>query len=149
MPNRPGRPPTPIERKRKTGNPGKRKLPSAMNVAAVPAIELDAYERPTEQAFDEILSAGVSWISATDGVLVSLLRESIEAYTELRDNPMASPKDVRDARKEIGDYLRDLGFTPGERARLGLAEVKAQSKLEEMRARRSASSAVLQLNRSS
>lgn len=135
-----GRPPTPIEKKRRTGNPGKRALPDAGNLAPVAAIEPEAHERSVEQALEDVLGAGQHWIAVTDGILVSLLREAVESYADLRDDPKAAPKEVRNARKEVVDLLRDLGFTPGERSRLGLAEVKAASKLEELRARRASSS---------
>ena len=135
-----GRPPTPIEKKRRTGNPGKRALPDAGNLAPVPAIEPMAHERSVEQALEDVLGAGVHWIASTDSMLVSLLREAVESYAELRDDPRSTAKEIREARKEVSDLLRDLGFTPGERSRLGLAEVKAASKLEELRARRASSS---------
>ena len=41
----------------------------------------------------------------------------------------------RDLEKQIFDLLSALGFNPAARSRLGLAEVKAQSKLEEIRER--------------
>jgi P27 family predicted phage terminase small subunit len=45
-------------------------------------------------------------------------------------------KDLRNAEKQLRDWLSDLGFTPTARARLGLAEVRRQSKLEELLAKR-------------
>jgi hypothetical protein len=52
-----------------------------------------------------------------------------ESSTEAR-------KQLRELNKEISDWLSVLGFDPSARARLGLAEVKAMSKLEDLRARR-------------
>jgi hypothetical protein len=43
---------------------------------------------------------------------------------------------LHDLEKMIGTNLSMLGFTPTDRTRLGLAEVKARSKLEELMARK-------------
>jgi len=45
-------------------------------------------------------------------------------------------KMLRDSERQLQSWLSDLGFTPTARARLGLAEVKRQSKIEELMARR-------------
>ena len=135
---RTGRPPKPIEQKRKTGNPGRRPLPSVANIAAVPAITAELHDLSTGDAMSRVLEAGVSWIASTDSPKVALLREAIEDYELLRSGA-PTPKDLREARAEIGRLMSELGFDPTARARLGLAEVKAQSKLEEMRARRNSS----------
>ena len=52
--------------------------------------------------------------------------------------PMANPavQMMRDAEKQLQSWLSDLGFSPTARARLGIAEVKRQSKIEELIARR-------------
>jgi hypothetical protein len=56
----------------------------------------------------------------------------------LRTNDRDDRKALRDLDKQIVSNLSMLGFTPTDRARLGLAEVKAMSKMEEMRARHEA-----------
>jgi hypothetical protein len=43
---------------------------------------------------------------------------------------------LRELEKNITNSLSLLGFTPTDRSRLGVAEVKAKSKLEELRAKR-------------
>lgn len=134
---RTGRPPKPLEQKRRTGNPGKRPLPALANIAAVPAIDAELHDLSTGDAMDRVLEAGVTWIASTDAPKVSLLREAIEDYERLRAGA-PTPKDLRDARQEVGRLMSELGFDPTARARLGLAEVKAQSKLDEMKARRDA-----------
>jgi hypothetical protein len=45
-------------------------------------------------------------------------------------------KQLNDLERLITSNLGLLGFTPSDRTRLGLAEVKAQSKLEELMARK-------------
>jgi hypothetical protein len=92
-------------------------------------------------ALDAVLTAGVHWIAATDAPKVALLRHALEDYERLRAAG-ASPKDVREGRAEVAKLLSELGFDPTARAKLGLAEVKAQSKLEELRARRTERSVV-------
>ena len=58
-----------------------------------------------------------------------------EMLMRLVPNPAA--KMIRAAEKQLQSWLQELGFTPTARARLGLAEVKRQSKLEELMAMRS------------
>jgi hypothetical protein len=79
---------------------------------------------------------GTPWLAETDMTIVSLLREAVEDYTELRADPRSSPNQVREAREQIASFLSRLGFDPTARSKLGLAEVKAQSTLEKLRASR-------------
>lgn len=134
---RTGRPPKPIEQKRRQGTYRKDRDPSHGNLAAVPAIPVELHDLSTAEAMDRVLDAGVAWIAATDSPKVSLLREAIEDYERLRGSG-ASAKDIREARTEVSRLLGELGFDPTARARLGLAEVKAASKMEELDARRAA-----------
>jgi hypothetical protein len=126
----------PIEVKRRNGNPGKRKLPPSSQLAAVPAIPSKAYELSVSDALDRVLDMGTPWLAETDMTIVSLLREAVEDYTELRADPRSSPNQVREAREQIASFLSRLGFDPTSRSKLGLAEVKAQSTLEKLRASR-------------
>jgi len=54
----------------------------------------------------------------------------------LRDGDWRERSGLRALDKQIQDALSMLGFTPSDRARLGLAEVKAVSKMEQLRAQR-------------
>jgi hypothetical protein len=126
----------PIEVKRRNGNPGKRKLPPSSQHPAVPAIPSKAYELSVSDALDRVLDMGTPWLAETDMTIVSLLREAVEDYTELRADPRSSPNQVREAREQIASFLSRLGFDPTSRSKLGLAEVKAQSTLEKLRASR-------------
>lgn len=127
-----GRPPVPVEQKRKTGNPGKRPLPDSP-LALVPAVEPDAWDLTLPQVMDRVLSAGVVWLAETDAPVLVLLGEAVELHERAKQS--GSIRDVIEAQKHVASLLSQLGFDPTARARLGLAEVKARSKLEEMRAR--------------
>jgi hypothetical protein len=61
-------------------------------------------------------------------VLRAYVMENIDAWHERAA--------LRQLEKDIASNLSALGFTPTDRMKLGLAEVKAQSKLEEMMSRR-------------
>ncbi len=133
-----GRPPKPTEQKRRTGNPGKRALPGAHALAAVPAIEVEPVELPVNTTLAEVFSAGRAWLAASDTTAMALLRESIEEREVLRDLVMQTQssdarKALRDLDKQIISQLSTLGFDPAARSRLGLAEVKAASTLEKLR----------------
>ena len=141
-------PPKPIELKRKLGNPGKQVLPKESDVILIPAV--DAIPEPHRQLFDAGLEMwnrtwrmGQLWISPnTDVELLLMTCEMLDERVRLRafvwNNPEAwrERKALRELEKNITNSLSLLGFTPTDRSRLGVAEVKAKSKLEELRARR-------------
>jgi DnaJ-domain-containing protein 1 len=85
------------------------------------------------------MEAGAPWFAMTDGIRLAMLRESLEERARLMTHAEASTetrKALRDINREISDWLTALGFDPSARARLGLAEVKAQSELEKMQNKR-------------
>jgi len=141
-------PPKPIELKRKLGNPGKQALPKENETILISAI--DEIPEPHRQLFDAGLelwnrtwSMGQLWISPkTDIELLLMTCEMLDERVRLRafvwNNPDAwrERKALRELEKNITNSLSLLGFTPTDRSRLGVAEVKAKSKLEELRARR-------------
>ena len=132
-----GRPRKPAEEKRRLGNPGKRALPTQGNVVLMPAVPTDAADMPPADAMSYVLEHGRSWLGQTDSVAVALLREALEERAEIRAAARAGSTEARKALREIDKQiigqLSALGFDPAARARLGLAEVKAASKLEELR----------------
>jgi hypothetical protein len=133
-----GRPPKPVEQKRRTGNPGKRALPKAGDLAPVPAVTSEPADLDPADTFSAVLEDGRVWLARTDAVGLSLLRESLEERAELRAAVMAGGaaedrKALRDLDKQIVSHLSALGFDPSARARLGLAEVKAATTLEKLR----------------
>ena len=141
-------PPKPIEVKRKLGNPGQRALPDTSETILIEPIS-DLPE-PHRQLFDAGLelwnrtwSMGQLWISPkTDIELLLMTCEMLDERVRLRafvwNNPESwrERKALRELEKNITNSLSLLGFTPTDRSRLGVAEVKAKSKLEELRARR-------------
>jgi hypothetical protein len=135
---RTGRPPKPVEelRRRGTARPDRH---GATALAIVEPVEVKPYEVTALQAFDNVLEAGVIWLARTDVPALVMLRSMLEERDPLRADAMAGStearKMLRDLDKQIVTLLGQLGFDPASRSRLGLAEVKTQSKLEELRSR--------------
>ena len=86
---------------------------------------------------------GQSWISpSTDVDLLLMTCELLDERRNLRiqvlqNNRPDERKALRDLDRQLVANLSLLGFTPTDRSRLGVAEVKRQSKLEELRSRAS------------
>lgn len=140
-----GRPPKPTERKRKTGNPGKRKLPDLAAVTSLPP-QMGTPEPPRplgaagEAMWERVWARGRAWMAESDADLLLLTCEQMDERQQLRlkvlrDGDWRERSGLRALDKQIQDALSMLGFTPADRARLGLAEVKARSVLEELRDR--------------
>ena len=140
MPN----PPKPIEQKRLTGNPGKRAMPKDGQLVVMPQVENPKPLRPlgkTGTAFwDEAWGKGQLWLGRTDKWLVQLTAEMLDEREVLRKAVMANAKaedswrdrrQLRDLERSIVSNLSLLAWTPVDRSRYGLAEVKAKSKLAE------------------
>lgn len=134
-----GRPPKPVELKKRLGNPGKRAMNS---LAVLPAVDIATIaDGPIVQALVDSGAAG--WIGATDAPTVRLaqrLWDDMEALRSALDDQF--DKKTHDAYmatvKELRSCLSMLGLSPSDRSRLGVAEVKARSKLEELMDRRRA-----------
>jgi len=142
MPN----PAKPIEMKRKLGNPGKRAMPGEGELMTIeggfcePLRPLGSAGR---QLWDEIYQVGGMWISPqSDTQLLQMVCELLDRREILREEFLADPTERKvnmsllETEKLIQTSLSLLGFTPSDRSRLGLAQVKAKSKLEEMMDRR-------------
>lgn len=138
-------PAKPIELKRALGNPGQRRLPDSESLPAVPG----GYVEPLR----ELSAAGMvlweetfrfaPWIARTDAQLLQLVCEQVDRREQMREMMVGlGPDDwhmfkqLNDIEVQIVTNLGKLGFSPDARSRLGLAEVKAQSKLEELLARK-------------
>jgi len=142
MPN----PPKPLEQKRKLGNPGKRGLPDAAELMPLEGGYIEPF-RPLEfagkQLWDSVFKHGELWISRrTDVHLLLMTCEQLDRRETLRSEIVEKGLDralimsLNETEKLIAGNLGQLGFTPSERTRLGLAEVKRESKLEQLRAQR-------------
>ena len=141
MPN----PPKPIEQKRLIGNPGRRPLPKD----AVELPQLDMRPQPirplgeTGTAFwDEAWNKGQLWLGRTDAWLVQLTAEMLDEREELRGilaervaagdtDSWRDRRQLRDLERALISNLSLMAWTPVDRSRYGLAEVKAKSKLAE------------------
>lgn len=142
MPN----PPKPLEQKRLLGNPGKVALPKEGALMPLPGGRVEPV-RPLEWAgqalWDSVFNAGDLWISnRTDVQLLQLVCEQLDRKVRLESWIAEHPdewhmfKQLNDLERMIASNLGLLGFTPADRTRLGLAEVKRQSKLEALIAKR-------------
>lgn len=142
-----GRPSKPTEQKRLLGNPGRRPLPDQSAMQILPAItEIPEPSRPLlkygRELWDKIWQQGLNWISPnTDFEILLMTCEMIDERWNLRVKVMQTDdvrlrRGLRELDRQIISNLSLLGFTPSDRSRLGVAEVKAMSKLEELMARK-------------
>lgn len=139
-----GRPPKPVEQKRALGNPGKRALPDQSVVQVIPrADSVPEPRRPLlkygRELWDEVWSKGVNWLSvASDIELLLMTCEMVDERWNLRvkvmqDGESRDRRALRALDSQILNALSMLGFTPADRTRLGVAEVVAKSRVEELR----------------
>lgn len=131
-----GRPRKPVEQKRRTGNPGNRALPKSSELVAVAPVSGSLDEITVEQALERSLSAGQAWLAESDAVAVVMLREALEHFADLKADPKTKPADIQKALGQAMAFAGQCGFTPATRSAMGLAEVKAASKMEALRAQR-------------
>jgi P27 family predicted phage terminase small subunit len=148
-------PPKPSEKKRKAGNPGKRKLPEpvsivpAQDVAPIPPSGLsEAGSVAWRRAWD----AGSDWLAPGDVTILEILCRQIDEITRwqeiverdgvtfetrggmIRVHPAVAQ--IRELEQRVVTNLGLCGFTPADRARLGLTEVRKLSGLADLAARR-------------
>jgi hypothetical protein len=142
MPN----PPKPIEQKRMLGNPGKRAMPgeeSTITLFSGKVEPLAPLGEAGQKLWDSVFNDGELWISPrTDVAWLQVVCELLDRREVLKQEWMADPADRKlnmsllETEKLLQSGLGLLGFTPTDRSRLGVAEVKAKSKLEELMERR-------------
>lgn len=158
----PGRPAKPTERKRATGNPGRRKLPGAPTPeTALAVIDGDALPPPPAQlgpvgrlAWEHVWRGGRRHLSESqDSLLVARVAEKVELvarlnewlgedverrwYTTANGQTVTHPavKQLEQADAQLTAWLSLLGFTPSDRARLGLQEIRVADALDSFRRR--------------
>ena len=124
-----GRKPLPIEVKRRRGTLRPSRLPPGAPLHVVAPLELS--DLSPADAFDRVLIDGVPWLAETDYPLVALTREAFELLE--RAKSVGSTRDQILVIRHLADLLGDLGFDPTARSRLGLAEVRAASLLDQLR----------------
>lgn len=141
MPN----PPKPNEVKKKIGS--KHYKEPVTDVVLPMSEETPKPLRPLELSgaalWDRIWNGAQLWLSnRTDVELVQLVCEQLDERDLLRAFVLENMEAwheraaLRQLEKDIASNLGQLGFSPAERTRLGLAEVKRQSKLEELMAKK-------------
>lgn len=155
-----GRPSKPTEVKRALGNPGHRPLPDVQkpgqglapvtSVPAAPSLGMDG-----QALWDRLWSAGEKWLSPDgDYALMELLCRATDESEFLRRSlslgevprhyvlPNGSfvshpyVTQLKELRLQMTAWLAALGFSPTDRARLGLAEVRTLDALDELQRRR-------------
>lgn len=135
-----GRPTTPNEIKKLRGTLRPDRLPKTDLRATTKQGEIEPPTDLAEQglAFWE-MAWRLSWISSTsDRTLVAITCQNLDERESLREALLSNPDDrrirtsLREVEKQILTNLGLLGFTPSDRSRLGVAEVKKESKLEEL-----------------
>lgn len=157
-----GRPPKPIEEHRLNGNPSKKKLPRKSDTVAllpadgVPPVPAKLAESGVTAWMRIWQSPAQRWLSPEiDHFVVERVCALVEEIEVLRAAFMADPfvieesiapggqrverlvvhsaeAALRRAEKQLSQELSSLGFNPTARARLGLAEVKRRSKVQEL-----------------
>ena len=142
MPN----PPKPIEQKRLLGNPGKRAMPdgeATITLYSGKREPLAPLGEAGQKLWDSVFGDGELWISPrTDVAWLQVVCELLDRREVLKVEWLADPTNrpvnmsLLETEKMIQSGLGLLGFTPTDRSRLGVAEVKAKSKLEELMERR-------------
>jgi len=136
----------PAEVKRKLGAKGyKGDVPAA--VALLPAVS--AIPEPLKplsgsglDLWDRTWQRGFTWLSVnTDVQLLQMVceqldeRDGLRAYVLENIEAWHERSALRELEKSIRSNLSLLGFTPTDRMKLGVAEVKAESKMEQLRKR--------------
>ena len=152
----PGPPPQPAELHRAKGNPSRKKLPPVSNVIALPAVAQDAPDHlgPQGKELWAHMRSIATWISESDrGSLLMLCekwdrRADLVARLQSSDPVLYTDKGYAYANPIVGmlstveteivKLLSLLGLTPADRSRLGVAEVKRASALDELIAKRQA-----------
>lgn len=155
-----GRPSKPTERHRLAGNPSHKKLPDAplptqglpavSDVPTPPALGIDGTE-----LWHQIWSAGRNWLSPnSDSAVITMLCQAHDEAEAMRralaigevarfyvmpnGSYVTHPyvKQLQDLRVQITAWLASLGFSPSDRARLGLGETRQADALDELERRR-------------
>lgn len=147
--------PTPLERKRARGNPGKRSIPDKGATIALDSLTLDDMPAGLGEAGSDFWTRSIdvagSWLGRSDAELLRLVAEALDrraktietldregwSVTTDKGYPYKHPLTglLVDLEKQIGQWLAQLGMNPTDRSRLGVAEVKQKGTLELLRER--------------
>jgi hypothetical protein len=139
-------PAKPIEVKRALGNPGKRPLPDVATTVSLPAGRVEPHQ-PLDWAgmllWNRVFNTGQTWISPqTDVELLLLTCKQLDRQVLIERQFAEKPEDFHihrqllDLESAIVTNLGKLGLTVDARSKLGLAEIKAETKMEQLRKRK-------------
>ncbi len=144
-----GRPPVPNEIKRKRGTARADRTPPVSTVVALPMAEgvpecPEDFGLAARGLWVRAWAEGITWISPKSDMEaveqacrladdLEVARRRYRATTDPSDGRMVSTFD-----SQLAAALGRLGFDPSARTKLGVAEVRRQSKLEELIAKRKA-----------
>ena len=155
-----GRPAKPTELHRLAGNPSHKKLPgaplpgeglpAATDVPTPPALGIDG----TEMWF-QVWTAGKGWLSPdSDSAVITMMCQAHDEAEQIRralaigevsrfyvlpngsyvTHPYVGQ--LRELRSQITAWLASLGFSPADRARLGIGETRQADVLDDLERRR-------------
>jgi len=151
-----GRPPKPLEQKRALGllkTPAP--LPGVALVAATDLPNPPTLKAPGAALWAEVWLAGRAWLSPeSDYTLIKMLCEAHDEHEEIRQllisgkvaryyetnngqivtHPLVTQ--LANLRQQLTAWLAAIGFSPADRSRLGLAEVRVRDELDELDRRR-------------
>ena len=139
-------PAKPLEVKRALGNPGRRPLPDVQATVSLPAGRVEPHQ-PLDWAgmllWNRVFNAGQTWISPqTDVELLLLTCKQLDRQVLIERQFAEKPEDFHihrqllDLESAIVTNLGKLGLTVDARSKLGLAEIKAETKMEQLRKRK-------------
>jgi P27 family predicted phage terminase small subunit len=148
-------PPKPTEKKRRSGNPGKRPLPVPRSVVSALEVAPDPHPGLGEAGlvvWHRVWDAGSDWLAPGDVTILEMLCRQVDEITRwqqildaegvifvtrngfIRVHPAVAQ--IRELEQRVVTNLGLCGFTPADRARLGLTEVRKLSGLADLAARR-------------
>ena len=138
-------PSKPLELKRALGNPGKQKLPDISKTVSLRSGRVEPHQ-PLDWAgsllWNRVFGEGQTWISPQSDVELLLMTcKQLDRQVILERMFLETPNDFHVSRQllelenAIVRNLSLLGLTVDARSKLGLAEIKAESKMEQLRKR--------------
>jgi P27 family predicted phage terminase small subunit len=161
-----GRPAKPVERHRDAGTG--RNLPNApmpneglsgTDGSKLPSLPESLGSHGTE-LWAHVWTAGKSWLAIeSDRTIVTLLCNAFDEHEEIREklatgeyervyvhangSPVTTPwvTQLKELRTQMTTWLSQIGFSPSDRSRLGLAEVRVRDQLDELTQKRVGKSA--------
>lgn len=150
-----GRPPKPIEAHRRAGNPSKKHLPEPARIVLMtdkPPRAPQGLQKTGKRLWRTLWTEAGAWIAPSDTPLVVMVCEGADEREELRSliaehgrtfstktgyvQVRPEVQQLRVLESQLTTWLSMLGLSPSDRARLGLAEVRRVTHLEDLRARR-------------